>query len=305
MALILFQQTLTMLLLMGLGLFLTKRGMLTEEFTSRLSNLLLMVIIPCVTVRSFIVPMADDGLMPLFWAFVYGAGTLGISMLVSYLVFGGRQPVDNFGACFSNAGFIGIPLIQATFGDAAVFYITPLICLLNVFVWTYGVRLLAADDAARPTARQLLVNPMVLSGGVGVVLYILQLPVPSVLYNAIDAVGSMNTPVAMLVLGSYRAKASVRKMVRDRATLVASVIRLLAIPLVTLAAMWVLRLSITDPLPASIFIAACAPIGANTAIFAQQFGGDYVHAVQLVCFSTVLSVVTIPLVFQLATLVLA
>ena len=139
---ILVGQLIIMFLYMLVGWLLRKANLITESTSKALSNLLLYVILPCVILKSYL--QADKALWPeLLVAIGLGALTLLIAIAIAHLMFR-KDPIANFGAAFSNAGFMGIPLISALLGQTAVFYISGMVALLNILQWTYGQALLSS-----------------------------------------------------------------------------------------------------------------------------------------------------------------
>lgn len=297
MSLIILQQTLTMLLLMGTGVVLTRIGILDDAASSALGKLLVSCIIPCVTLNSFMVPMKEGGLGLLGQSAILGMASLAIAMAVSYIIFSRREPEQDFGAAFSNAGFVGIPLVSATFGKEAVFYIAPMISFLNILQWTYGEWLLTGDSR-KVQLKSVLLNPVLIATVMGILLYATQLPVPGIVSRSVEMLADTNTPIAMLVLGSYLAKTQPKSLVADVRVWAGSIVRLFVVPLATALLIRLSGMGNSEMVQA-LFIASAAPVGANVAIFAQQCGADYRLSVRLVCLSTLLSVMSVPIVFQL------
>lgn len=297
MSFIILQQTLTMLLLMCVGVVLTRMGILNDTVSGALGKLLVSCIIPCVTIRSFMVPMAEGGLGLLGQSAVLGIASLAVAMAVSFAVFSRKAPEQDFAAAFSNAGFVGIPLVTATIGEEAVFYIAPMISFLNILQWTYGEWLLTSDSN-KVQIKTVLLNPVLIATVIGIVIYVTQLPVPGVVSKSIEMLADTNTPLAMLVLGSYLAKVPLRSLVADARVWTCSAVRLVVVPLVMVLLIRISGIG-TGEMVQALFIASAAPVGANVAIFAQQCDADYELSVRLVCLSTLLSVASVPAVCQL------
>lgn len=302
MALILLQQTITMLVLMAVGLGLTRTGMFDEAFTKRLGNFLLTVIVPCITIRGFLDPPEGAELSTMLGSLGISAVVMGIAGVVGFAIYGRKRNLDAFAVSFSNAGFFGIPLVTSLYGDAAMFYMAGLLAVFNAEMFTYGQWLLTGDPTTMKP-RSIITNPVVIAAVAGCLVFALHVPVPPMVEGALDALANCNTALAMLILGSYLAKLSPRDFVSDPRSYLVMAVRLLLVPAVTILVFRLVGWSL-DPLPASILIGGCAPVGANIAILAQQHDMDYEHAIKLVCISTILSCVTLPLMFQLATMML-
>nr|WP_326189772.1 AEC family transporter [uncultured Oscillibacter sp.] len=294
---ILLKQIAIMALLIAVGWVLRRKNFLSEQGTKELGAILLRIIIPCVIVKSYIVPYSRERLLEL--ALSAGLALLGFiaAMLIAYAVYGKRRRIENFAAAFCNAGFIGIPLAQAAIGEDGVFYVAASVALLNLFQWTYGVYIMTdRRDAIR--AKTIATNPVVIAIVVGVVLFVGRIPVPEILTSTLGYIAGMNTPVAMILMGTYLARVSWRELL-DRRAYSCVLLRLVVIPAVVLMLFWLLPVSNTAVVMA-VFLAAATPVGANICVFAQQYNSDYPFSVVTVCLSTVLSVVTVPLLSTLA-----
>ena len=294
---ILLKQIAIMALLIAVGWVLRRKNFLSEQGTKELGAILLRIIIPCVIVKSYIVPYSRERLLEL--ALSAGLALLGFiaAMLIAYAVYGKRRRIENFAAAFCNAGFIGIPLAQAAIGEDGVFYVAASVALLNLFQWTYGVYIMTdRRDAIR--AKTIATNPVVIAIVVGVVLFVGRIPVPEILTSTLGYIAGTNTPVAMILMGTYLARVSWRELL-DRRAYSCVLLRLVVIPAVVLVLFWLLPVSNTAVVMA-VFLAAATPVGANICVFAQQYNSDYPFSVVTVCLSTVLSVVTVPLLSTLA-----
>lgn len=291
------KQIAIMALLIAVGWVLRRKNFLSEQGTKELGAILLRIIIPCVIVKSYIVPYSRERLLEL--ALSAGLALLGFiaAMLIAYAVYGKRRRIENFAAAFCNAGFIGIPLAQAAIGEDGVFYVAASVALLNLFQWTYGVYIMTdRRDAIR--AKTIATNPVVIAIVVGVVLFVGRIPVPEILTSTLGYIAGMNTPVAMILMGTYLARVSWRELL-DRRAYSCVLLRLVVIPAVVLVLFWLLPVSNTA-VAMAVFLAAATPVGANICVFAQQYNSDYPFSVVTVCLSTVLSVVTVPLLSTLA-----
>ena len=222
-------------------------------------------------------------------------------MVISYLVFGKRRRLENFAASFCNAGFIGIPLAQAIIGEEGVFYIAASVALLNLFQWTYGVYIMA-DRKDAISAKTIAKNPVVIAIVIGVVLFVSQIPVPGIVTSTLGYIAGMNTPIAMILMGTYLAKLPLKKLL-DKRAYGCVLFRLVIIPAVILLVFWVLPVSNAD-IALAAFLAAATPVGANICVFAQQYDCDYEFSVVTVCLSTLLSVITVPLLVSFAQMIL-
>ena len=299
--LILLRQIAIMALLMAVGIYLSRKGFLSPQGTKDLGAILLRIIIPCVIVKSYITTYSRERLLELALSAGLALVAFILAMGIAYLVYGKRRRIENFAAAFCNAGFIGIPLAQAVIGDEGVFYMAASVALLNLFQWTYGVYIMTdRKDSIR--AKTIVKNPVVIAIVVGIALFLSRLPVPGILTSTLGYIAGMNTPVAMILMGTYMAKLPWRKLL-DKRAYGCVLLRLVLIPAAVLAVFWALPIS-NQNVALAAYLAAATPVGANICVFAQQYDCDYEFSVVTVCLSTVLSIVTVPLMVSLAQMVI-
>ena len=298
---ILLRQIAIMALLAAVCVYLSRKGFLSPQGTKDLGAILLRVIIPCVIVKSYITEFSRERLLELALSAELALIGFILAMVISYLAFGKRRRLENFAASFCNAGFIGIPLAQAIIGEEGVFYIAASVALLNLFQWTYGVYIMA-DRKDAISAKTIAKNPVVIAIVIGVVLFVSRIPVPGIVTSTLGYIAGMNTPIAMILMGTYLAKLPLKKLL-DKRAYGCVLFRLVIIPAVILLVFWVLPVSNAD-IALAAFLAAATPVGANICVFAQQYDCDYEFSVVTVCLSTLLSVITVPLLVSFAQMIL-
>lgn len=298
---ILLKQIAIMALLMAVGIYLSRKGFLSPQGTKDLGAILLRIIIPCVIVKSYITTYSRERLLELALSAGLALAAFVLAMGIAYLVYGKRRRIENFASAFCNAGFIGIPLAQAVIGDEGVFYMAASVALLNLFQWTYGVYIMT-DRRDSISAKTIAKNPVVIAIVIGIALFLSRLPVPGIVTSTLGHIAGMNTPVAMILMGTYMAKLPWRKLL-DKRAYGCVLLRLVVIPAVVLAVFWALPIS-NQNVALAAYLAAATPVGANICVFAQQYDCDYEFSVVTVCLSTVLSIVTVPLMVSLAQMVI-
>ena len=299
--LILLRQIAIMALLMAVGIYLSRKGFLSPQGTKDLGAILLRIIIPCVIVKSYITTYSRERLLELALSAGLALVAFILAMGIAYLVYGKRRRIENFASAFCNAGFIGIPLAQAVIGDEGVFYMAASVALLNLFQWTYGVYIMT-DRRDSISAKTIAKNPVVIAIVIGVVLFVSRIPVPGIVTSTLGYIAGMNTPIAMILMGTYLAKLPLKKLL-DKRAYGCVLFRLVIIPAVILLVFWVLPVSNAD-IALAAFLAADTPVGANICVFAQQYDCDYEFSVVTVCLSTLLSVITVPLLVSFAQMIL-
>lgn len=295
---ILLQQTIIMFALMLLGLLLSRRGMITEQGSRDLSNVLLYAVIPCVILRSYMSEFSTEKLRAMGLSALIAVIAFAASIAVAYLTCGTRHRIENFAVAFGNAGFIGIPLVTAVFGPEAAFYVVSFSTFANLLQWTYGIVIISGKKETM-NLRMVFVNPVFISMVIGIALFVLQPTLPTVVTGTIGYIADGNTVLAMIILGYYLSKVQLRGLFADARLYLFSTLRLLVVPAVTILVFLPFPFA-RGEITLITLIAAATPIASSTAIFAQKFDQDYRRAVSYVCLSTFLSVATLPLVMLFA-----
>ena len=300
-ALILVRQILQMFLYAGIGYVLFKTGRISQDGSKALGNILIYVALPAVIIRGFLVSRTTENTAGLLWS----AGAAAVLLLVSICVarFSFRKDaVGAFASAFSNPGFFGIPLIIASVGEGAVFYAAPYIAFLNLCQWTWGVSVLTGQPVLKGfQARKLLTAPFTIAILVGLILYFTQFRLPEIVSGCLTAAASLNTPLAMFTVGVYLGQTDIRRMFQRKVLYGISAVRLLLVPALALLLLSLLPASLREIKTALLLAAAC-PVGSNVAVYAQLHDQDYPYAVETVVISTLWSVLTIPAIVWLSSL---
>lgn len=299
---ILLKQIVLMFVLIMIGYVLCRKKLITLQGSGEMGKILLNVVIPCVIINSFWCERTAEKTASLLQGSVIAAVVMAVAVIISTLVYGLRDGVACFSSAFSNAGFIGIPLVQAVLGSTAVFYLSLMIVLVNFLQWTYGLYVLTGDKGKMKLS-VVATNPVVISVVAGIVIYFLNLPRFAFTDTLISSITAVNTPLAMLVTGVYLAQSPLYDIISDQNTWKVSVLRLLIIPVVSLLVIKLFPFG-TQEMKVAIMIAAACPVGSNVSIFAQQVGASFKDATCQVCLSTILCLVTIPLMTLVTTMIL-
>lgn len=295
----LLQQVIIMFLLAGVGYVMFRTKKISQEGSRCLGNILIYLSLPCVIINGFLVERTTAKLWGLLFSSLAAAIILAFSILISRLFFK-KDPIAHFASSFANPGFFGIPLILSCIGNDAVFYVAAFIAFLNMLQWTYGVSLLTGEKASfKPKA--LLKAPFMIAIIIGLSFFLTGLPMPTILDKSMDFLAGLNTPLAMFTTGIYLAQTDLVKMLRNTRLYVLSAVRLLLIPAISLAVLSLLPADLSD-MKMAILIASACPVGSNVAVYAQLHNSDYPYAVETVVISTMLSILTLPIIVQAATL---
>lgn len=290
-----------MFLYMFAGYILFRTEKLTIRGSRDIAAILVWLVIPAVIVNSFCVEFSRLKLIQLVQSALISALGIGIAMIIAALIFK-NHPIDNFGCAFSNAGFVGIPLVQAALGNEAVFYIVAIVAMMNMLQWSYGVKVITGERSM-VGLRHLIINPIFVSIIMGLIIFVTGTGahLPDIISSTLSGLSSLNAPLAMLVLGSYLAQSDMKKMFTSGHLYWVSAVRLLIIPAVTLL---VFRfIPIEHSIFLTVFIALSTPAGANVAVYANLYDADYPYACQVVAITTLISIITLPLMILISSIV--
>ena len=294
-------QVALMFLEMLLGILLFRRGMIDEAFTKKLSNFLLSITTPAAIFASYQRPFDPETGVALLESFILAAAFSALLIIGTKLLFPKKRFPDaqaqSLCVIFTNCGAIGIPLLTALVGSTGVFLGSSLMVIISILQWTYGV-LTITQDSRYISIKKTLLNPGTICFYLGVALFLSPVKLPPLLFDAVNAIGSMNTPLGMLILGSYIAQTNFKSCLEDRRIYVALSFRLLIIPVIILGLLTLAPVDLAVKM--ALMIGFASPCSMGIPMFAQMFGGDYLFPSKCVVLSTLLSIVTLPVTLSIA-----
>ncbi|MBO5408284.1 MAG: AEC family transporter [Clostridia bacterium] len=298
------EQVLVLFLLIAIGFLCNKGKLLSKEANKRISDLVVIVVAPCVIIKSFLREFNPDMLKLLLLALLIAAVSHVVMFLLSYLLIRDkneqRKRVLQFGSIFSNAGFIALPLQEALLGTDGVFFGAAYVVMFNIFAWSWGICLMTGDQS-KITVKKILFSPGIIGVVIGMILFVTSVKLPNVIATTLTHISNLNTPLPMIVVGYYLAETNLLHALKDKGNYLCIGIRLIAFPLLALAIMYLC--GVRDAMLISMAIAMSAPVGAMTTMFSEKFGSDTVLSVQLVSLSTLFSMVTMPVIVALAKMI--
>ncbi len=291
------QMQLMLFCLILTGVLTRKIHIVDERGRKMLSDLLINVILPCNIVNSFMGGLQADRefLVNCLWM-------VGISAVIQLTTtFGsrplfarfpkGRKSVLSYGMICSNSSFVGIPIVEALFGSLGVMYVSVFQIPLRFTMWTAGVALFTEVDR-KDAFRKLIRHPCIVSVFLGLFLMAVPIPFPAFVSNTIATLSRCTIPVSMLVVGAILADAPLRALVSG-SVLYYCLWRLVLFPVLVRVALLPFDL---DPLLIAVAVLMSGmPAGSTASILSDKYGGDAVFASEITFTSTLLSIVTVPL----------
>lgn len=291
---------LSLFLMMGVGYVLARRKVLGQEVLPQLSELLLYVVCPAIVVDSFQVERTGkmDGQLAVAGAAL--VGTYLLYMVLAQLCFSrrpqGERGLLRFASIYGNTGFMGLPLIQSVLGNEAMMVTVMSVGVFHVATWTHGAACIGGRKQI--SLRKAVLNPGVLSFVVAVALYLLRLRLAWPVGNAVSHLANLNTPLAMVVIGAQMAGADWRTVIGSTKLYLVSFMKLIAMPAVTILVLLPFDLDGMIFMPL-VILSACPTAGVSS-LFCQLFGKDSSLAAHQVTLSTLLCMMTLPLVTLVA-----
>ena len=305
-ALITAQQVAVLFLLIGTGMVAVKTGVLKLESKQALSNLLVYIIVPAMVVNSYRMEFSAQILRNLLAAFSMSVlsvllGTM-ITLLLTARKTGSRMPIFRFACIFSNAAYMGFPLISALFGSEGLLYASAYVTVFNILLWTLGYGLVSGGSSVKEVARSLVRTPVLYAIVVGLGIYLLQIPLPALITQPLELLAGVNTPLSMLITGMLIASGDLHRTLTDQHIWKLTVVRMLFIPVLTIAAFAALGLFRYGMVTQVIVLLECCPAASITSVFAVQFHHDEQFAAGSVVLTTLLSIVFLPLCALIITM---
>ncbi len=297
------QQVVVLFLLMLVGVICNRAGFFGEPEVKGLSKMVLYFVTPCVIVESF--QREPNGTMIrnllITMGIAFASYILGI-VLANLCIHDkdeSKELVLRFGAVFGNCGFMSLPIEEALLGEDGVFYGAVFIAAFNLIVWTYGLAVMSGDRK-NISWKKIVLNPGILGTLAGLLVFLFRISLPAVFQEPISFMADLNTPLPMIIIGYYLGNLKLHHLVENKKQYLSMLLKLICIPGLTLLMMWPMHLDQTVILVC--VIASCAPTAANTAMFAALFNRDSQLAAQMVSVGTLFSLITIPSMVALATL---
>lgn len=300
-ALICVRQVAALFVMIFAGFVCVRTGVVAMDAKKAFSDLLLGLVAPCMILNSYMAEFDWRTLQNLLLAGGLAVLLQGTAILAARLArplfHGGEAPILRFGCIYSNAGYMGFPLVAALFGQEGLLYASAYLTVFNLLLWSHGCMLLDRGENGEPaplavTMRNAVTNPALLAVPIGLVIYCAQIPLPAVLTTPIQMIGDMNTPLAMFITGMMIAGSDLKAVVRSAGVWKVIGMRLVAVPLVgfVLCAL----LGVSGMAPQVVVLLEACPTAAVTSVFSIRYGYDEQLAAGSVVLTTLLSISTLP-----------
>lgn len=298
---ILLQQMIVLFIFMGIGFFCGKKGYVNDNATKTLSFIVVNIANPAMILYS---GMSDEATIQgkeLAFMFLLAIGVFAFLILLAYIIpVVLRVPANDLGpyrimTIFNNIGFMGFPILQAAYGPQSLLYASLFLFPFNFLIYTYGIACMKPKkQEGKGFDPSKAINVGTIACVLALTIYIARIPVPAFLQTTASSLSGLTGPLSMMVIGQSMIHIKAKDMFGDVRLIIFSLLKLIAIPI---AGIFILRLFITDELILNVcYIMLATPVASMSAMLAQQYDGDYELASKGVAVTTILSVITIPLV---------
>ena len=299
-----FTQVVILFILILLDVALTKANILTEKGVSSMTDMVLILVTPCVIIKSFVrefdKSVLKNLLISFLIAFLAHIGFIVLSHLIIHSKEKATERVLRFGSIFSYCVYMSIPLQQALLGDIGVFYAASYVAIFNLFIWSYGIITMSGDKKYL-TPKKMILNPGMIGLGIGLIVFLFSSPLPKLILEPISYVASLNTPLPMIIIGYHLTKSNLLYGLKSFKCILAMGLKLIVFPAIALGVMYLFGIR-GDMLVSSV-ISCSAPTAAITTMFASKFSADTPLSVNMVSLSTIISLITMPCIITLSQLI--
>ncbi|MHA8137686.1 AEC family transporter [Lactobacillaceae bacterium Scapto_B20] len=302
-------QIILMFILMMVGVLINKLGFMHPDTSNDLTNILLYVVSPCLIIGAFEQTYSAALMKKLVWVTVGIVIIYIIEIIITKFAFSqikseNLKRIAKYGSIYSNAGFMGVPLASALFGNNGVFFAVASLAAFNLFSWTHGISLFKQTSETTSLQTKLkdsIINPNIIAIAVGLIMFSFSIKVPGTLNIAIKDISLINTPVSMIVIGNSLANIKVNRELFDWHIWLSILFRNLLFPII--AILILKSMGITGiPLFTTVLMTAC-PVAGVVVLFTLQSDGDTSPAISLMSLSTIICLVTIPLIFTIINII--
>lgn len=297
-----------LVLLIAIGYALVRFNLIPDTTPTILSKLETYLFVPALVMGTFISNFTIEKLSASKTLLIGSVIFELIVILISHLIICPTvkdrhlRNISLYGLCFANFGYVGNAVVSAIFPDVFLEYIiftTPL--QIAIYIWASPSLLIGGDKKISFKKRFYnFINPMFIGMAIGIIIGLLQIPVPKFVDSLVTSLGNCMSPIAMLLTGMTIAKSKLGEILKSKIIYSITFIRLIVYPVIFVVITYFIDM------PKMVEICAlCAvamPLGLNSVVIPGAYGKDTKDASGMALVSHVLSCVTIPLIFMLYTL---
>jgi predicted permease len=282
-------------ILVAIGYFASKKGFFGKAARKDLTNMVIYIFLPCNIFASFASSLTVDLLKQCGIVLIAAFAAQGFYLILNKFLYNRfpleRRIVMQYATTCNNAGFMGLPVIESVFGGLGTLYGAIVIIPMRIVMWTAGLSLFTKTNK-KDQLKRLATHPCIWAVILGFAYLFSPVKLPDFLNGTVTMLSRCVTPLSMIIVGGILSEVDM-KTVFEWPVFYYSALRLIAIPAIIFGVMALLGV---DPVATgSVVLSAAMPAATTTAMLAQQYGRDSAFASKLIFVSTLISLVTLPL----------
>lgn len=302
-SLLLMNQIIQLFIMIFMGFIIVKAKLLKAEDSKILSVTVLYPIIPCVIINAFQIDYTPQTVKGLLIALAGSVMTQVILLIVVSIL--GRvfhlNEVEVASIYYSNSGNLIVPIVTFILGKEWVLYGCVFMSVQLVFIWTHCKKIISREPSY--DWRKIVLNINMISIAIGIILFLTRIHLPAIIDNTLSAVGSMIGPASMIVTGMLFAGMDFKQIFANKRVYFVSFFRLIIVPVIALFLIKCSQLSTFssngNKLMMIVFLAIITPSASTVTQMCQVYGNDSQYASAINVVTTLLAIVTMPLMVML------
>ena len=307
-SILLMQQIVQLFLMIFMGYLIVKTGLVRDDDSKVLSKIILYLIVPCVIINAFQVDYTTDTVKGLLIAFAASVMTQVILLVVISVA--GRllhlNEVEVASVYYSNSGNLIVPIVTFILGQEWVLYGCVFMSVQLVFLWTHCKKIISRE--ASYDCKKIILNINMISIFIGVILFFTGIRLPEIIGNTLASVGTMIGPASMIVTGMLFAGMNLKQIFANKRVYFITFLRLIAVPLIALVLIKFSNLASFsadgNKIMLIVFLAIITPSASTVTQMCQVYGNDSRYASAINVMTTLLSVITMPVMVMLFQMII-
>ena len=302
-SLLLMEEIIKLFVIMFMGYAVVKAGLMKSSESKSVSVILVYLVIPCVIIKAFQVDYTPDVQKGLFLAI---AAAVAIHILFLLITIPLKKifqmdVIEQATSIYSNAGILVIPLVQELLGQDYVIYSSAYIAVQLILLWTQGKNMLCEEEKLE--WKKIFLNVNIISIIAGIVLFLFRIKLPAGIQDVLGMMNNMIGPLGMLLAGMAIAEVPLKSIFTKKRNYLSVALRLLLYPglglLLMKAIQIVVNLENSSQILLTVYFACVTPACASVTSMAQLYDKDAAYASSLYVLTTLLSIVTMPVMVYL------
>lgn len=302
-SLLLMEEIIKLFVIMFMGYAVVKAGLMKSSESKSVSVILVYLVIPCVIIKAFQVDYTPDVQKGLFLAI---AAAVAIHILFLLIAIPLKKifqmdVIEQATSIYSNAGILVIPLVQELLGQDYVIYSSAYIAVQLILLWTQGKNMLCEEEKLE--WKKIFLNVNIISIIAGIVLFLFRIKLPAGVQDVLGMMNNMIGPLGMLLAGMAIAEVPLKSIFTKKRNYLSVAFRLLLYPVLGLFLMKVIQIVVnlenSSQILLTVYLACVTPACASVTSMAQLYDKDAAYASSLYVLTTLLSIVTMPMMVYL------